>query len=105
MAGQPGGKGLGGPIAKQIDRTASLQIAEDGAIPLTFPECPIVHAQHTHVSFGRFFGRLDTPKDGRSACRYVEFRGEPSSWPAAERESEHLQRIEMEFGRPGVPPR
>jgi hypothetical protein len=43
---KPAGQGRGRAVWQEVDDTVLLQVAEDGAVALPAPPCPIIHAQH-----------------------------------------------------------
>lgn len=44
---KPSGQGRGTAVGEQVDRSVCLQVHQDGAVGVAFPEGPVVHTQDT----------------------------------------------------------
>lgn len=82
---QPLGEAGGGSFAQQINRLVLLHVAQDGAVPHSPPDRPIVYSQHTRCTLERERRLPDASQQRIRTGRHAQALGEACSAFAAAR--------------------
>lgn len=103
MVVEPLPYGVRSTIGKEINDATSLEVHDDGSVPLTLEPGPVVDPNDSRLC-GFAVELLDTPKKRVWARRHCEQSAEPGSRFTTESESEGTVGLAKPFGRPGIRP-
>ncbi len=81
---QPGGQCLAGAVGQPVDDTVALEVANDGAVAVTTPPCPVIPRDDAGRRCDLAAARADQPPQGITADRHRQPSGQARARLAAE---------------------
>ena len=91
-----------GGLGQQLDRSVLIQVHEHGAVHVTAPEGPVVHAQHARRGCGVLGGHAHQPQEGHPTGAQVQAPDQAGTRSPAESQAYCLQERRQQAGAAGV---
>ena len=103
MRTQPVSQGLGSAVGEHVDRSASLGIDQQRAVPVAAAQGKIVHSQHTRRWPVGIRQRTHDTQQRHPADRRRQLTSQPRPRPTAQRQPDRAQHSLQNPGAPGIP--
>lgn len=91
MVSQPRGHRGNGPVGQEVDRAATVDVHQDGAVDVPLAQCELVHPEHLWRTRRRLGQGTYQPQQCRPARRDGERVHQPGTGPARQHQSQPLQ--------------
>jgi hypothetical protein len=102
MCPQPGGHGLGPTIRQQLDRSPPLEVADDRAVSMTPPPCPIIDSDDARLRWADRRGCPDQAEQRIPAGRHGQPAGQACARLTAHAEADMPLDLGEPVGAPGM---